>query len=135
MYFGALEAMQLQLGMADRRQLFGAVSEALKTSEQEVQISEVLTLRLGELVETLARRVRDFEAWKNRLVSDPDIMGGATCFPATRLTVRQVGEALRRGASEDEVLGDYSYLEPADLEHALVFVKAYPRVGRPALRR
>jgi len=65
----------------------------------------------------------DYFAWSATLVSDQRIMGGATCFPGTRLTVNHIGLLVKRGVAEEELLDDYPYLTPTDLKHALKFVE------------
>lgn len=53
-------------------------------------------------------------------------MGGAETFPNSRLTVRHIGEMLERGVAVKEILEDYPYLSPSDLDFARLFVRAYP---------
>lgn len=85
-----------------------------------------------ELVTELRDRKARFDAWKSRLVTSPEILGGEPVFPNSRLAVRQIGGMLRRGASRQEVLEDYPYLTAEDLEFAPLFVMAYPKMGRPS---
>jgi hypothetical protein len=61
-------------------------------------------------------------------------MAGERVFPGSRLTVRHVGELLERGDSPNDLLEDYPELSPQDLEFSQLFVKAYPRAGRPRVR-
>ena len=83
----------------------------------------------------LARdRVERFEAWQKRLVSRGEILGGEPVFPGTHLAVRQIGEMARRGASIEDILEDYPYLDPQDIEFAERFVTAYPLVEHPQVR-
>lgn len=78
------------------------------------------------LPEIAPDQIDNFLKWKESLVSRPDIMGGATTFPNSRLTVRHVSGMLERGVDPQEILEDYSYLNVADLEFAHLFVQAYP---------
>jgi uncharacterized protein (DUF433 family) len=55
-------------------------------------------------------------------------------FPKSRLAVRHVGGMLLRGASVDEVREDYPNLKDEDIEFSTIFMRAYPRVGRPRER-
>jgi uncharacterized protein (DUF433 family) len=96
-----------------------------------VEVSEVLALRIGALVRELLDRTQRFERWKGKLTTDPDIMGGEPVFPGTRLTVRRVGGMLERGEDPSAILEDYPHLTGEDLELARLYVRAYPRVGRP----
>ncbi len=132
-YFRALKLMHFELGPDDRRKLYVTIREktsALKTPAT-VQLDEVLTLRLGELVRAQRKAVRDFNAWKRRLVVDDAILGGEPVFPKSRLAVRHIGALMEREGGEEEVREDYPKLTARDLEYARIFAKAYPRRGRP----
>lgn len=72
-----------------------------------------------------------FNQWKDTLVANPAIMGGETVFPNSRLTVRHVGTMLKRGESKEVIREDYPYLSEEDMEFALLYVIAYPSIGRP----
>jgi uncharacterized protein (DUF433 family) len=95
----------------------------------------LLTLDVKPVVDEVQEKVTRFRRWRNNLVTSPDIMGGEPVFPRRRLTARRVGEMLERGESPDVVREDYPYLTDEDLEFARLFVRAYPRVGRPPATR
>jgi len=76
-------------------------------------------------------RITRFRKWQQKLVENPDVMGGEAVFPKSRLTVRHVGEMLERGESAEVVLRDYPYLTSEDLEMSRMYLKTHPRVGRP----
>jgi len=38
---------------------------------------------------------------------------------------------LLKGESRQEILEDYPYLTERDLEFSMLYVRAYPRMGRP----
>lgn len=132
-YLRALKLMDLQLNVADRERLARRLFEAISSSPTVdiVDVTDVVALRVGSLVEELVERVERFERWRDSLVRDPNTMGGEPVFPSSRLTVRRVGSMLERGESPDAILADYSYLTPEDLDYARVYVRAYPHVGRP----
>ena len=132
-YLRALKLMDLHLSVSDRARLCALITEAVGQSPlpDAVELATHLTLHVGRLARDLQERVTSFHFWKENLIRDPDIMGGETVFPSSRLTVRHVGEMLERGESAGVILEDYSYLTRQDLEFACTFVRAYPRVGRP----
>lgn len=134
-YLRALESMELNLGVEDRIKIYRGILGALETDTEELRLSELLTLRLKPLIEDISTRVMRFLRWKESLVENLDIMGGEAVFPESRLTVRHVGEMLERGESADVLLEDYPYLRREDLDCARLFVRAYPRVGRPRAQR
>jgi uncharacterized protein (DUF433 family) len=56
-----------------------------------------------------------------RITSDPDRMGGLPCIRDLRLTVSTVLGRLAGGASADDLLTEYPYLEREDIVAALEF--------------
>jgi uncharacterized protein (DUF433 family) len=66
-----------------------------------------------------------FKAWKAKLVTSPDILGGETVFPASRLAVRHVGALVERGRA-DEIREDYPYLSDEDIRFAHAYFLAFP---------
>jgi uncharacterized protein (DUF433 family) len=72
-----------------------------------------------------------FDEWKTRLISDPNILGGETVFPNSRLSVRRVGAMLERGESLEVIKEDYPYLSDEDLQFAQRYVRAYPSMEQP----
>ena len=83
---------------------------------EEIEIVDPFYLRLGDGVAFLDDKVGRFLEWKDALISDSDIMGGAETFPNSRLTVRHIGGMLERDVDPGEILDDYPYLNPVDLE-------------------
>jgi len=83
----------------------------------------------------LRDRITRFRQWQQKLVENPDVMGGEAVFPNSRLTVRHVGEMIERGESPDVVLNDYPYLTSEDLEMSRMYLKIHPRVGRPEIEK
>ncbi|NBD14653.1 MAG: DUF433 domain-containing protein [Cyanobacteria bacterium] len=81
--------------------------------------------------------INQYEDWKTRLVTDPEIKGGEPVFPDSRLSVYRIGSLLNRsGANElpsvkEEIVEDYPYLSQEDLIFARMFVSLNPREGRP----
>ena len=87
-------------------------------------------LKLNLIERELSELITHFTLWKKRLVSEPNIMGGETVFPGSRLTVRHIGAMLERGESPEIIREDYPYLSEEDLKFAHLYVKAYPTLGR-----
>jgi uncharacterized protein (DUF433 family) len=72
-----------------------------------------------------------------RITVDPQRMGGVPCVRDLRVTVSMVLGQLAAGASFDEVLADYPYLEPADIPAVLEYAAAVVNerevpIARPA---
>ena len=59
-----------------------------------------------------------------RITVDPRRMGGVPCIRDLRVTVSMVLGQLAAGASTDDILSDYPYLERADVIAALEYAAA-----------
>jgi uncharacterized protein (DUF433 family) len=59
-----------------------------------------------------------------RITIDPNQMGGLPCIRGMRVTVSAIVGQLAAGRTIDEVLGDYPYIERADVLAALEFAAA-----------
>jgi uncharacterized protein (DUF433 family) len=72
-----------------------------------------------------------------RITVDAAQMGGLPCIRGLRVTVSMVLGQLAGGATIDDVLADYPYLEPADISAALEYAAAIVNerevpIARPA---
>ncbi len=56
-----------------------------------------------------------------RITVEPGKCGGRPCIRGTRLRVVDVLELLAAGASHEEILADYSFLEAADIQAVLLY--------------
>ena len=57
----------------------------------------------------------------DRSTVDPAVCGGRPCIRGLRIRVRDVLDLLAAGATRDEILEDYPYLEPDDITAVLEF--------------
>lgn len=130
-YLHLVASAQLGFPVKTRTRLYQLIRAALERGETEdIRVTPGIYLRAARIDE-LALRISSFIDWKDRLGSKPDVMGGATVFPNTRLTVRHVGGMLNRGVEPAEILEDYPHLDEQDLDFAKLYVRAYPKRGRP----
>jgi uncharacterized protein (DUF433 family) len=67
-----------------------------------------------------------------RITVNPDQCGGRPCIRGMRIRVKDVLELLAAGASREEILEDYPYLELEDITAALEF--AARQLDHPILR-
>ncbi|HET6248776.1 MAG TPA: DUF433 domain-containing protein [Tepidisphaeraceae bacterium] len=56
-----------------------------------------------------------------RITIDPGQCGGKPCIRGKRLRVTDVLELLAVGASHEEILRDYAFLEPDDISAAILY--------------
>jgi len=68
----------------------------------------------------------------NRITVDPERCGGRPCIRDLRIRVKDVLDLLANGASREEILADYPYLEDQDITAALEFAAA--QMDHPILR-
>ena len=68
----------------------------------------------------------------HRITINPDQNGGRPSIRGMRIRVKDVLELLASGASQDEILADYPYLEPEDFTAALEY--AAQQADHPVLR-
>ena len=54
----------------------------------------------------------------DRIVSNPEILGGKPCVRGTRISVEFILEMAASGASRDDVVRAYPHLTPDDVEEA-----------------
>lgn len=57
----------------------------------------------------------------DRITVDPEVCGGRPCLRGLRMRVSDVLEMLAHGATRQEILDDYPYLEDEDITAALVY--------------
>ena len=58
---------------------------------------------------------------QSRITIDPEVCGGRPCIRGLRIRVKDILDMLAGGASREEILRDYPYLEDADIAAALDF--------------
>ncbi|HMK88078.1 MAG TPA: DUF433 domain-containing protein [Methylocystis sp.] len=56
-----------------------------------------------------------------RITTHPDVCGGRPTIRGLRVRVTDILDMLAGGASRDEILADYPYLEDADITAALAY--------------
>jgi uncharacterized protein (DUF433 family) len=136
-YLRALAVLGVQLGVDDRVKLHHIIGKAMASPKPpaKIDLGPVLEMKLAPMADEVRGRLARFETWKRKLVVDENMLGGDPVFPKSRLAVRHVGGMLLRGAPVRGIREDYPYLKDEDIEFAPVFVRAYPRMGRPRERQ
>ncbi len=56
-----------------------------------------------------------------RITVEPGKCGGRPCIRSTRFRVMDLLEMLAAGASHEEILRDYAFLEPGDIQAGLLY--------------
>jgi uncharacterized protein (DUF433 family) len=61
----------------------------------------------------------------DRIVSNPDILGGKPSVKGTRISVEFILELVASGASRDGIVRDYPHLTTEDVEQALRYAARF----------
>jgi uncharacterized protein (DUF433 family) len=56
-----------------------------------------------------------------RITVEPGKCGGRPCIRGFRIRVSDILELIAAGATREEILGDYDFLEPEDITAALTY--------------
>jgi uncharacterized protein (DUF433 family) len=78
--------------------------------------------------------LRQLAQAQHMVQADPDVMCGTPTFKGTRIPVEAVADMLADGAAVGEILEGYPGLTAEKIALAPVYVRAFPRRGRPAVR-
>jgi uncharacterized protein (DUF433 family) len=130
-----MEAKGLRsLPLATRRQAARAIErdpgiEAMSLSEGSVVLIQVKSAR--KQVDTGLLRL---EKAARIVESDPEIMHGTPVYKGTRIPVTVIAYMLSQGTSIQEILEGYPALTREMVELAPLYVRAFPRRGRPVAR-
>src|SRR5216684_8170607 len=130
-----MEARGLRsLPLAARRQVARAVEQDTRIDRMAISEGSVIVIECKSArkeVETALRRLAE----ATRMVeSDPELMRGAPVYRGTRIPVHAIADMLSQGATVAEILEGYPALTREKVELAPMYVKAFPRRGRPVMR-
>jgi uncharacterized protein (DUF433 family) len=96
-----------------------------------VSIGELVRIDTGKALADVRRRMALYEGARERIVRDPDIMGGTPTIRGTRITAQSILGRVAAGDSIDSIVEDYPYLDRETIEGAAVYAAANPPRGRP----
>jgi uncharacterized protein (DUF433 family) len=130
-YLRALKEINFEFSVKYRAALYQSLVKAIEESASTLEFAKFFVLQLNIIGQELSELISQFNEWKSYLVSDPNIMGGQTVFPSSRLSVYHLGTIIHRGESIQFIQEDYPFLSELDLKFAPLYVKAYPVMGRP----
>jgi len=60
----------------------------------------------------------------HRITIDPSISGGRPTIRGTRMRVKDMLDLLAAGATREEIVADYPYIEPEDITAAMEYAAA-----------
>lgn len=57
----------------------------------------------------------------DRITFNPKVMGGQACIRGMRVTASLILNLLANGKTTEEIIEDYPYLEPEDIQQSLLY--------------
>ena len=130
-----LEAEGLRLlPLGTRREVAQLLQQSPKTDRLPVGGGSALLVEIKPARRKVESRLKGLARMTEIVVSNPDIMRGAPVFKGTRIPVDLVADMLAQGATAEEILDGYPALDKEKVAIAPLYVRAFPRRGRPYRR-
>ncbi len=139
-YLKLVTGFPLALKAADKRALHDVIEERRRASGRWLVCGRDVVVRaddlevrieLERLRAALARRLRTYRRGRNRIVTDPAILGGEPVFEGTRIPLRHIAGLIANGVPREELTEDYPALNTDDLDFATMVARMKPDPGRP----
>jgi uncharacterized protein (DUF433 family) len=122
------------LPLSARRSVARAMRRTPQIDEVALGNGHVLLIKVSTARRKADEGLRRLLRAEKMVISDPEILGGTPVYRETRIPVRLVADMLAQGASTKEILEGYPSLSREMVESAPIYVRAFPRRGRPARR-
>jgi uncharacterized protein (DUF433 family) len=130
-----LEAEGLRLlPVGTRRAIAESIQRSPKTEKLPVANGTALLIEIGTARRAVESRLKQLARMEEMVVSDPEIMRGTPVFKGTRIPVDLVADMLTQGATAEEILEGYPTLSKQKIAIAPLYMRAFPRRGRPSRR-
>jgi uncharacterized protein (DUF433 family) len=133
--FLRLEANGLKLlPLAERRQVARTIERDSGIDAICVSEGSVILIQCKAARKEVDAGIRRLVEATRMIESDPEIMRGTPVYKGTRIPVHAIADMLSQGATVEEILEGYPALTRERVELAPMYVKAFPRRGRPVVR-
>jgi uncharacterized protein (DUF433 family) len=133
--FLQLEAEGLRLlPLGTRREIAELLQQSPKADRLPVGEGTALRIEIKPARRKVENKLKQLARMEELVVSNPDIMRGTPVFKGTRIPVDLVADMLAQGATADEILEGYSTLDRDKIAIAPLYMRAFPRRGRPNRR-
>ena len=130
-----LEAQGLKLlPLATRRQVARKIEREPGIDAMYVSAGRVILVQCKSARKEVNAALRCFDEASRMAESDPDVMHGTPVYKGTRIPVQIIADMLSQGATVAEILEGYPALTHRKVELAPLYIRAFPRKGRPAIR-
>ncbi len=130
-----LEAEGLRLlPVGTRREIAASIQRSPEVDLMAIGSGTALFVECKAARRKVEGQLKQLGRIKEMVVSDPEIMRGTPVFRGTRIPVDLVAGMLAQGATAEEILEGYPTLSKEKIAVAPLYVRAFPRRGRPSLR-
>jgi uncharacterized protein (DUF433 family) len=130
-----LEAEGLRLLPVEaRREIADSIQRSPKVDLMAIGNGTVLFVEFKAARRKVEGQLKQLAYIEEMVVSDPEIMRGTPVFKGTRIPVDLVADMLAQGATADEILEGYPTLGKEKIAIAPLYMRAFPRRGRPRRR-
>jgi len=128
-----VEGLRL-LPLGVRRGIAALLLKSPKTDQLPVGDGTALRIEIKPARRKVESQLKQLARIQGMVVSNPEIMRGTPVFMGTRIPVDLVADMLAQGATADELLDGYPTLDKEKIAIAPLYMRAFPRRGRPSRR-
>src|SRR5690349_7475153 len=130
-----LEAEGLRLlPVGTRREIAASIQRSPKVELMAIGNGTALFVEFKAARRKVEGQLKQLAHIEEMVVSDPEIMHGTPVFKGTRIPVDLVADMLAQGATAEEILEGYPTLSKEKIAAAPLYMRAFPRRGRPSRR-
>ena len=130
-----LEAEGLRLlPVGTRREIAESIQRSPKADLMAIGGGTVLFVEFKTARRKVEGQLKQLASMERMVVSNPEIMRGTPVFKGTRIPVDLVADMLAQGATAEEILAGYPTLSKEKIAIAPLYMRAFPRRGRPSRR-
>ena len=122
------------LPVATRREIAESIERSPKTERFSVANGTALRIEIGTARRRVEGRLKQLAKIERMVVRDPEVLRGTPVFKGTRIPVDLVADMLAQGATVEEILEGYPTLSKEKIGIAPLYMRAFPRRGRPSRR-
>jgi uncharacterized protein (DUF433 family) len=131
--FLQLEAEGLRLlPLGTRREIAELLQQSPNTNQLPVADGTAIRIEVKPARRKVESHLKQLARIEQMVVSSQDIMRGMPVFKGTRIPVELVADMLAQGATAEEILDGYPTLDKEKIAMAPLYVRAFPRRGRPS---
>jgi uncharacterized protein (DUF433 family) len=122
------------LPVKTRREIAESIRKAPKMDMLAVGNGTAILVEVKTARRKVESHLKQLTRIEQTIASDPEIMCGTPVFKGTRIPVDLVAGMLADGATVEEILEGYPTLNKDRIAMAPLYMRAFPRRGRPTRR-